>query len=742
MFTALPQWYHMKLFGVSLLALIIICASPVWAVPTDLEADQFIYDQNAEVITAQGFVKLVQAGQSITADTITYNVKDDIAIAEGDVVFTDSDSNQYFAETVELNDQMKSGLIQNLYSELDDGGRVWAKSAVRDSPTQHQLKDARYTPCRACESNPNATPPWSLRASEVRHDKEAAMISYRNVRFEAGGVPIMYAPYFSHPDGTVNQKSGFLAPEIGFGSDYGFNFMSPYYWALSPSADITAGLRVFSKSAPQLNLQGRKRFENGMLNVTTSSTYSERIDSIGGVDVYKDENFRGHIAVDSLWNINRYWRAGTDLKLATDEQYLDQYDIDDDDVLTNRAYVEGFAGRNYATAELLGFQDLRIDSNEDQPNALPLAELSYIAKPNSSLGGRLQWDSSFLSLARFGNDQDVNRLSSRLGWKRQDILPFGLTSQIDFAVRGDAYYTLDRDIAKKNPSENEKKFDARAIPTANLEIAYPLQKKLTTSQIRIKPRMSFTARPDIDNDSDIPNEDSVDTQINFTNLFDADRFAGLDLVEDRSRVNYGMEVGYYTDKGDEVTAALGQSYRFDDTDNPFNEGSGFENQQSDVVGQLGLSLNNHRDNLNYRFQLDGQKLSAERHEVYGATKIKDARLSAIYLYEKGSRGTEFNESREQIRAAAEYDINEKWSIAASALYDLGEDDGLRESIIGIGYDDECYGITAEIQRDLQSEASGANDTTVLMRFRLKNLGEFETTAYDNGNGDGEDDEDL
>jgi len=279
----------------------------------------------------------------------------------------------------------------------------------------------------------------------------------------------------------------------------------------------------------------------------------------------------------------------------------------------------------------------------------------------------------------------------------------------------------------------------RIIP-ANLEIAYPLHKQLSTSQIRVKPRVSFTARPDVDNDSDIPNEDSVDTQINFTNLFDADRFAGFDRVEDRTRVNYGVEVGYYEDNGDEFTAALGQSYRFDENDNPFNQGSGFENQQSDIVGQLGLSLNNHRDNLNYRFQLGGRRLSAERHEVYGATKIGKTRASAVYLYEKGSAGTEFPESRQQIQARADYDINDKWTASAGALYDLGEDEGLRESLIGLGYDDECYGVTAEVRRDLQREASGSNDTTVLMRFRLKNLGEFETTAYDTGSDD-DDDED-
>jgi len=83
-------------------------------------------------------------------------------------------------------------------------------------------------------------------------------------------------------------------------------------------------------------------------------------------------------------------------------------------------------------------------------------------------------------------------------------------------------------------------------------------------------------------------------------------------------------------------------------------------------------------------------------------------------------------------------IDDKWAVSARALYDLGDDPGLRRSIIGVSYDDECYGATAELQRNLQRDATGYNDTTILMRLRLKNLGEFETTAYNYGSDDADD----
>jgi LPS-assembly protein len=705
------------------------CALSAAEQPVDLEADQFIYDQGENTITALGNVNVVQGEYQLNADEIIYILNDDFAYAQGNVSMEDGQGDIYYADRIELKDKMRQGIVSDLAATLQDGSRLWASAAVRKSPDIHVLEDAKYTPCKACDNDPDKTPPWSIAASEVKRDAETATISYEDATFEAWGVPIAYIPYFSHPDGTITQKSGFLSPLIGFGSDYGFNAMVPYYWAISPSADMTAGLRVFSDENPQLNLEARKRFENAYLGTEASITYSDMLETLNGNTFNDGKELRGHFRGEALWNINKKWRAGAEVYLASDEQYLDKYDIDDRDVLENTAYVERFDDRDYAKVEVLAFQDLRTDLNVDQPAALPLATLSFMGAPNSFAGGRFNLRGSFLSLYRDGNEQDVNRASTTLAWQRQDILPGGMTSQLDIQLRGDAYYTSDSNLAKVDPNADSDITDTRFIPTVNLELGYPLKKNVSMGQIRIKPMVGITARADIDNDSDIPNEDSQDAQLDASNLFEIDRFPGLDRVEDKAHVNYGFQAGFYGDNGDEFSAFLGQSYRLDDEDNPFLVGSGLETQESDIVGQVNASINNGRHNLNYRFALDGGDLYSKRHEIYGSTKIKQTELSAIYLFEKGQGGTEFTQSREQIRGAITQKINDNWRIQASALYDLGNQSGLRESQLGLSYDDDCYGVSIFVERDLVSDESGADDTTVLARFRLKNLGEFETTAF-------------
>lgn len=704
--------------------------------PVNMEADSFRYDQNAARVTATGNVEIIQNDRVLHADEVIYNIRDDFAYAQGNVAIYEPTGDVHHADIVELSDSMRRGLALQMFTQLQDGSRLWARNAIRETPEKHILKQAEYTPCKACEENPDKTPTWSLKAQEVVHNKTDASISYKHARLEAFGLPFLYTPYFSHPDGTIKQKSGFLTPDLGFGSSFGFNVQVPYYWAISPDTDVTTGVRFFTKENPQLNVEARKRFADAAITVQTSMTSSSRTDSVSGKDVVKDGEFRGHIFANGLWDINDKWRSGVELALTTDEQYLKQYDITDEDILTNRAYVERFDDRDYASVEVLGFQDLRVNQNIDQPNALPYAQMGFIGDPNSLLGGRYKWDTSFLSLFREGDDQDMYRLSTDLSWQRQDVLPVGLTTLIDLSVRADAYHTGDRDIAQNDPTEPDSKRASRMFPTAHIEVGYPMHKNLSTSQIRMKPKMSLTARPNLKNNDAIPNEDSMDAQLDAGNLFDSDRFPGLDRVEDRTHISYGLDLGYFSHNGDNLSGFIGQSYRIDEGSNPFQNGSGLENQRSDYVGEINANFNDSRQTLNYRFQLDGETLESKRHELYGAAVVNKMSFSTVYLYERGAPGTQFTESREQISGAVSYRFADNWTASTSAVYDLSSvDSGLRSTNFGIGYDDDCFGLTTYVDRNLQSDSSGAMDTKVYVRFFLKNLGEFQTTAYsasDNG----------
>ncbi|MBU6235618.1 MAG: LPS assembly protein LptD, partial [Alphaproteobacteria bacterium] len=704
--------------------------------PVDYAADAVDYDQDNKIVTLTGNVELKQDGRTLQSDKVVYNLKDDIATAEGNVIITDANGDVHHAESVELSDRMRQGLVDKIATTMTDGSRAWADEGIKESEQRYHLKNAAYTACEACKEDPSKRPPWQLHAKEVNVLKDEQRIEYKHAWLDLWGLPVLYTPYFSHPDGSVDQKSGLLTPSFGWNSELGGFYAQPYYWAISPSTDATFTVMPTTKEGPLGRVQFRKRFDDAYFETDTSFTHSSRTDSVNNTNVAEDAELRGHFFGKGGWDINDHWRARADIQLASDEQYLRQYGYSDDDILESRLYAERFEGRNYAIIEGMGFQDIRAGSaKSDQPNILPYAEMNFMGDPNATLGGRWEWNSSLLSLSRDGNGQDEWRGSTRASWARQDIMPVGLVFNTELGARADFYATTDRIEHALNPAEPDDEQDARFFPNAQFTASYPLKNNFKSFQLRVEPVTTVYLSPDIDNSTDIPNEDSQDVQLDVGNLLDGNRFPGLDRIEDKSHVAYGLKTGLYSYEGGYLDTFLGQSYNFDDDGNPFNAGSGLDTQSSDYVGSVNASFDGGKQYLSYRFQVDSDTLASQRHEMYGRTTMGPVQFDGSYMYAKGVAGTTYADSREQVTLGSTVELSDLWTLRADSVYDLSsvsENRGLRRALGTLTYTHQCYDIAVTADRNLANDSSGVQETTVMFRIGLKNLGEYATDKFQIG----------
>lgn len=697
--------------------------------PVDLEADQLIHDEARQTVTAKGNVELVQAGRILKADAVSYNLQTDQVRATGNVVLSEEDGTTYFADDVELTQDMKNGFVQGLHILLSDGARFSAEEGTRTGGTVLHLKRATYTPCEPCKEDPTRPPLWQLRAAEVIHDETEKRITYRDAWFEFAGVPLAYTPYFSHPDGSEKQKSGFLTPTVGFDSELGAAYQQEYYWAIGPDEDATIGTIVSTNVNPVALAEYRRRFENAEFQINGSATYSSRTDSVGEIERETGDEARGHLFAEGLWEMNDKWRSGMKVNVASDDQYLRQYDIQSDDVLENELYAERFSGRDYIVGRMMAFQDVRVSSRQvDQPAVLPEVIASFYGDPNGLLGGRWNGTLSTLGLYRDGNGQDVSRASAELGWQRRLITGFGLVNKFDALLRGDAYNVTDR-AAGTGDDESQM----RGFAQANWEVSYPFVKRLEESQLTVAPVASVTAGTNVDYDGDIPNEDSQDFTLDPTNIFEPNRSPGYDLIEDRSRVTYGMRAGWYGDNGYSFETFLGQSYRIDNDDNPFNDGSGLSEQESDYAGQIRANFGSYFT-TDYRFLLENDTFSSQRHELDAFASYGRLALGTQYLYARGLEGTDLDESREQIRPYSRFRFYDDWYLFGSMWYDLGENEGLRQAIYGVDYLGQCMTFSLTSERTLTQDSTGDSGTEIMLRIGLKNLGEFVSSGISVGSG--------
>lgn len=694
----------------------------------DLQADDLVHDQESQIIIASGDVFLTQAGRILRADEIIYDLKKDTAKAQGHVVLSEVNGDIHYSEEVEFNDKLKDGFVKGLQSYLADGSRFTAVKGKRKDGSKTIMEDASYTPCEPCKANPEKAPAWQIVAAKVKHDEEAHRISYNHARFEVHGVPVAYVPYFAHADGTVDRKSGFLAPRAGFKSGLGTFGEASYYLNIAPDKDATVGMMAMTEQDPLFFGEWRQRWNAAKLEMQGGITNSSRTERSGGIQVKEEAETRGHLLGSGVWDINDKWRSGVNVAWASDDQYMRQYDFTNEDVLENEIYAERFSGRNYAAGRLLSFQDIRVrDEVQDQPNVLPEIVTSFVGEPGQMplLKGRWNIDGSVLGLQRSGSDQDMTRLSLNAGWERRLVSDYGLLTRVESNMRGDAYHTSDRDIATPGSGRSRESSHARFYPNLHVQSSYPLVNNFERMQAVIEPIVSMTVAPNIDVSGDIPNEDSQDVQIDASNLFEANRFPGLDRVEDQSRITYGVRTGLYGYGGSRGDIFLGQSFRLSEDDNPFPEGSGLDEQSSDVVGQISAFRDNSYS-LDYRFQLATDNFSSQRHEVDASKTIGTKfTLGTRYLFAKGLEGTGIDESREQLQASASYAFTDSWAMRVGATQDLGQDPGLRRGHMGLDYTGQCYSWSVTGERNYTDDSSGDSDTEIIFRIGLKNLGEFE-----------------
>jgi LPS-assembly protein len=687
--------------------------------PVNFTAQSLSHDDEKQTVTAVGDVEMLQGKQILHADQVVYYLAQDSVTATGNVSLLDAKGDLHFAEFVELHNDMKDGAIKSLLSLLADGSRFTAEDAKReDDGTKTTMTNASYTACKVCEMNPH--PLWQIKASEVIHDAESKTIKYKNARLELLGVPLLYSPFFSHPDPTQKRKSGFLRPQYGWSTALGTHMKGGYYYDIAPDKDMTIELEPTTLAGTLVGAEWRERFTNGQLKINGSTVNSDRKEEDGRVEANRQ---RGHIFADGNFDIDDKWRSGFDLARTSDKQYLRLYDISTENVLSNDVYAERFSGRDYSRIAALNFQDVRLGTRPDQPDILPMMSHTMIGEPDSLWGGRWQTNLSALGLDRQNNNQSVQRGSMEAGWERRNISPLGFATVVNMDGRGDFYGVENSDAAKLDPTLPHNPRIARGMATAGMTTSYPLVKTMTDAQAIIEPVAGVNLSPDVNKTSNqIPNEDSLDSHFDSNNLFQQNRFSGIDRQEDGGRLNYGVNTGLYGDNGRYGKVFIGQSLRFYG-DNIFPQGSGLEERRSDFVGQVKAGISRYLD-MDYRFQLDSATLAAKRHEIQAGGGNNRFRLNTRYLYTAAVAGTGFNETRQQLQSDGTYNITKTWKFNAAGLVDLGDQPGLRNATTGITYSDECFTFSLEGGRNVANAASGEDETKIMLRIGFKNIGEF------------------
>lgn len=531
---------------------VVTCILGLLVSSTDAEDISFINsditDYQKERIVCSGNVVIVYFDRIVSADEIAYDRDKQIITARGNVIIKDKQNNVIFADEISIDQNFQNGSIKKLKIIMEDKSRLAAiKGIIKKG--KYYLNNVIYSPCYECNSLGEIT--WQIKAEHVIFDpnKDA---KYKNIQFDFWGQTVVAIPYFSHTNNKIKRKSGMLPPQIATSSSNGFMVAIPYLWAISNSQEIIFKPIITTKVGGILWGEYSWRFPHGKLHIDTSITNTCSANNVKEsseisqkkIDKIKENGYRGHFFAKLNYEINHIWRAGTDIKLVSDQYYLKRFSFlpYQDRTLETNIRLEGFDGDNYTLIKCAKFQTENYDSI---PVILPILERNYY---RDIWGGTAAVDIMGMCLD-FNNARSAQKITANASWTKEILLPLGQILQVSSVLSFRALR-----VSEKEHSQYNSEFSL--LPQISCFWKWPLIMRRKNLKTIFTPIVGII----IANNSKF--QDIFEypfSELNALNLFTGNRSISAYDVDSGQRICYGVRIsGYY--KGQNIGQfIIGQS---------------------------------------------------------------------------------------------------------------------------------------------------------------------------------------
>ncbi len=705
-----------------------LAAPPQPGAPTEmvmLEADEIINDEAAQTLTAAGDVQVRYGRRTLRADRLVYDLNTGAIHAIGNVEVVLEDGTTTYAQEVDADEAMNVGVATELRSRLGTGATLAARAAVRRGEGEGELRNIIYTSCPICEGG-DRPPTWSLRARRAIQDRETRTISYQGAVLEIAGVPVLYLPFFAHPDPSVGRASGLLSPEIGRNSRLGAFYAQPYYWAISPSQDATVTLRAHQNVNPLMGIQYRKRFWSGQLEVDTTFTQEQLFDTDGAK--LGDDLFRSSVFAEGLFEFNQQWDWGFGVERTYDDFYLRRYRIagvgerrgpylGTESRLISQLFALGQDENSYSSIAFVSFQGLREGDTPDLlPVILPYVETEHVLR-DPLFGGQVRLQSNAAFLVRDDNPATVDfegnggRLSLSASWRRDAIFGPGMVLSPFAQARGDVFHA-------ETAADDYDTF-SRGLGLAGVEVSWPFMRPGERFDFVIEPVAMAAVASDAGQATRVVNEDSLAFELDDSNLFRPNGAPNYDLWEPGSRVSAGVRATARAHTGESASIMFGRRWR-DQAAAGFTERDNLAAGSSDWVGSVQADLGR-SFGAQASFRLDDETLDVQRIDLGVRGAIGRFSGSARY-YSINDTLTPIDPNAE-LAANVGVDLIRGWRMQYGVVRDLDSDINRRQEISAI-YEDDCTFLEIRYSREETQAGTIGPDEGIQIRIGLRSLGVF------------------
>lgn len=683
--------------------------------PVDFEADNISYDKQQDTITAWGDVVIEQNGTIIKTQKFIFDRKANQLYLPQEVEIITPDGSKTYVEDAVLRADLKEALGNTITIRLYEGSLIRAKRMKRtDEGDSLYLKRVKYTACSFCAGE---TPLWEVTAQNMKHDVPNKEMRFIHSFLDIKDIPVFYFPYLNIPDFTVKRKTGLLAPSLSHGKEMKQGINLPFFVDVADNQNLTVTPTFSVSHDPLAMADYTGLFTRGALSFNASATRDN------------DGTNQGHIKAKMRLDATDAWRLQGQYYRTITDTYFRRYSLQgvdrSDQYLTSYVTAERFGEQNYFNFTGYSYQSLLSNMN---PKSIPVFIPTMDYKLNSdTIGGTGIYAYSDINGSAYNNRLRFksNRLSVTQGLRAPVISDTGFVVDTKTYMRADGYSvdTGKNSFSTMNPDTTYS--TGRVQPVVSSKISYPLARSGQTLTQVLEPIVMVVSSPNQRNKEKIPNIDSLDLDFDDTNLFSENRFTGYDRVETGTRANYGIQYSVYGSKNRSMSFLFGQSYRFSG-DELVDDILGFESNYSDYVGRWQANY----DILTfvYRFRLDEKSWEPIKNEVTVSGGWAPLRLGVDYVQLKSKtklREYRYYRDREEVLFFGSSQLSKNWSLSGYYRYNL-EKTSTQKGPVETGaiaqYDNDCTAIALDISKSFTHDRDYDGDTSVMLKFVLKTLG--------------------
>lgn len=443
---------------------------------------------------------------------------------------------------------------------------AWGKAYEfsQNQPKVYELSRASFSTC------PPVNPAWRLKASHIVINKNTGRGYATHARLLVKGLPVIYIPYFNFSIDN-QRKSGFLWPRFGGSNKWGPYLLAPFYWNMAPNYDMTLTAGILSKNGIQLtdNFRYLTAASSGSMNLSvlprdrffadfqrsalsqyanpaaiTIQPYSVTQAELNRLETASTTRKGFFWRNQSRWD--KYWTTKLDVNYAGDDYYL--RDFGSLNEITQNQLLE-FADLNYKGPHwnfiglVQGYQTLHpVDEAPVTNQYQRLPQLILNADyPDQPLGLEYFMNSevAHFNILKTPGTSTLLPIGNRMHIQPGVNLPlyspaFYINPRIQLSVTN---YQLHQ-IADTNSPANA----TRTIPI--FDVATGLNFTRDTSffshafEQTLEPQVYYTYIP-YRNQASIPIFDTTVNTLTYDQIFNYNRFSGIDRLGDANQVGLG-----------------------------------------------------------------------------------------------------------------------------------------------------------------------------------------------------------